>query len=341
MAYTTINKGSSYFNTVLYTGTGATNSVTGVGFKPDFTWVKDRSNARDHQLVNAVVGYPSGTLFSNVLDAEYTAFPRVDSSNADGFTVSTPTQVNGSGETYVAWNWLANNTSGSSNTAGSTTSTVAANTTSGFSVVSYTGTGSAATVGHGLGAVPKMIICKARSAAYHWEIYHVSVGNTDVLRFTTGAPFASAQMWNNTTPTSSVFSLGTEDANTSSQTYIAYCFAEIKGFSKFSSYVGNGSADGTFIYTGFKPAMIITKANAVADWFIRDNKQDPENVMNEYLSPNTTATSGNLDSFDFVSNGFKIRNSNNAWNGSGTTYYYMAFAENPFVSSTQIPVTAR
>jgi hypothetical protein len=341
MAYTTINKGSSYFNTVLYTGTGATNSVTGVGFKPDFTWVKDRSNARDHQLVNAVVGYPSGTLFSNVLDAEYTAFPRVDSSNADGFTVSTPTQVNGSGETYVAWNWLANNTSGSSNTAGSTTSTVAANTTSGFSVVSYTGTGSAATVGHGLGAVPKMIICKARSAAYHWEIYHVSVGNTDVLRFTTGAPFASAQMWNNTTPTSSVFSLGTEDANTSSQTYIAYCFAEIKGFSKFSSYVGNGSADGTFIYTGFKPAMIITKANAVADWFIRDNKQDPENVMNEYLSPNTTATSGNLDSFDFVSNGFKIRNSNNAWNGSGTTYYYMAFAENPFVSSTQIPTTAR
>jgi len=346
MAYTTINKGSSYFNTVLYTGTGASNSVTGVGFKPDFTWIKDRSNARDHQLVNAVVGYPSGTLFSNVLDAEYTAFPRVDSSNADGFTVSTPAQVNGSVETYAAWNWLANNTSGSSNTAGSTTSTVAANTTAGFSIVSYTGTGSAATVGHGLGAVPKMIICKARSAAYHWEIYHVSLGNTDLVRFTNGAAFASAQMWNNTTPTSSVFSLGTEDANTSSQTYIAYCFAEIRGYSKFSSYTGNGDANGTFVYTGFKPAYVMVKASSTTgQWAICDNKRGAANILNnngEFLFAETNdATNSAPANWDFLSNGFKARANYAAHNSSGVTYIYMAFAENPFVTSGGIPVTAR
>jgi hypothetical protein len=349
MAYTTINKGSSYFNTVLYTGNDATNrSITGVGFQPDFTWIKSRSNTFFHELYDVVRGFSSTTngrvLYSNATSAEGTP-NTFNSFNTDGFTVSKQsgeTGTNGNGATFVAWNWLANG-AGVSNTSGTIASTVSANTTAGFSIVSYTGTGANATVGHGLGVAPKMVIVKGRSTVYDWIVWQTSFPGTDYIVLNkTDAKGTVAAVWNSTIPTSTVFSLGSNLAvNESGATQIAYCFAEVKGFSKFSSYIGNGSADGTFVYTGFKPAMIITKANAVADWFIRDNKQDPENVMNEYLSPNTTATSGNLDSFDFVSNGFKIRNSNNAWNGSGTTYYYMAFAENPFVSSTLIPTTAR
>ena len=344
MAYTTINKGSSYFNTVLYTGTGASNSVTGVGFKPDFTWVKDRSNARNHQLVNAVVGYPNGTLLSDATDAEYTAAARVDSSNADGFTVSTPAQVNGSGETYVAWNWLANNTSGSSNTSGTITSTVAANTTAGFSIVSYTGNGTGgATIGHGLGSVPKFIIVKQRSAVQQWINYHVSLGNTNYVHLNaTDASASSSTVWNNTTPTSSVFTVGTAvNCNQSSGTYIAYCFAEIKGYSKFGSYTGNGSADGTFVYTGFKPAFVLTKrTDGVDSWVLYDNKRNTFNVEDKYLLPNLNNAEDTFIMYDFVSNGFKLRTTGSQ-NTSGWSLIYMAFAENPFVTSGGIPVTAR
>ena len=348
MAYTTINKGSSYFNTVLYTGTGASNSVTGVGFKPDFTWIKDRSNARDHQLVNAVVGYPSGTLFSNATDAEYTAFPRVDSSNADGFTVSTPAQVNGSGETYAAWNWLANNTSGSSNTAGSITSTVAANTTAGFSIVRYTGTGANATVGHGLGVAPRMMIIKDRtSGAYNWTVYHASIGNTRriILNSDAGQDSADSRWWNNTSPTSTVFTVGIDNgANASGDSFIAYCFAEIRGYSKFDSYTGNGDANGTFVYTGFKPAFLIIKQSNTGgeNWYMWDTKRDTFNVSQKRLFPNlTNAEETGTLLFDFLSNGFKLRSTYGGFNGSGGTFIYMAFAENPFVTSGGIPVTAR
>jgi len=349
MAYTTINKGSSYFNTVTYTGTGATNTLTGVGFKPDFTWIKDRSNARDHQLVNAVVGYPSGTLFSNATDAEYTAFPRVDSSNADGFTVSTPTQVNGSGETYAAWNWLANNTSGSSNTAGSITSTVAANTTAGFSIVTYTGVGGASTVGHGLGVIPRMIILKGRSNARIWVIGHGSLGWTKYMSFD-AAPVETNNYWNDTTPTSSVFSVfSSVNVNGSGETYLAYCFAEIKGYSKFGSYTGNGSTtNGPFIYTGFKPAFVMIKSSTVSGisrWIMKDNKRNTNNIVANNLIADGAfvENTDSNDYVDFLSNGFRITadsvsaNTNN----SGETYIYMAFAENPFVTSGGIPVTAR
>jgi len=345
MPYTTINKPSLYFNTVTYTGTGTTNNVTGVGFKPDFTWVKDRSNARDHQLVNAVVGYPNGTLISNTTDAEYTAFPRVDSSNADGFTVSTPTQVNGSGETYVAWNWLANNTSGSSNTAGTITSTVAANTTAGFSIVKYTGAGGASTVGHGLGVAPKVVIIKSRSNATNWILGHNSLGWNKYMTLNSDIAVETNNYFNDTAPTSSVFSIfNSTNVNGSGYTYIAYCFSEIKGYSKFGSYTGNGSTDGPFIYTGFKPAFVLLKSSStVENWHIFDDVRNTFNPADKDLRPNTSGaeTTSSLSNIDFLSNGFKLRNSDADYNGSGTTYIYMAFAENPFVSSTFIPTTAR
>jgi hypothetical protein len=272
-----------------------------------------------------------------------------NSFNTDGFTVSKQTGetgTNGTGSTYVAWNWLANNTSGSSNTAGSITSTVAANTTAGFSIVSYTGTGATATVGHGLGSTPKMIIFKKRSGADNWVVYHVSVGNTAYLLLDqTSGSASSSGMFNNTSPTSSVFTVSTAGPNNGSgATFIAYCFADVKGYSKFGSYTGNGSADGTFIYTGFKPAFFIVKrTDSTSAWYMFDNKRDPYNYIGSELNPNTSnaeAISG-AEFYDFLSNGLKARRNSVGWNGSGASYIYMAFAENPFVTSGGIPVTAR
>ena len=258
MAYTDIDKPSDYFNTKLYSGNASTQSITGVGFQPDFTWIKQRNGTGWHQWVDAVRG--SGKrINSNDTGAEYNDVNGLTSFDTDGFSLGTSGDYNGSGNTQVSWNWLASNTT-ASNTDGSITSTVSANTTSGFSIVSYTGTGSNATVGHGLGVVPKMIIVKLRSGAGDWTVYNSNIGNTNFLRLNgTLASTSQATYWNNTTPTSSVFSIGSAgDVNTSSGTHIAYCFAEKKGFSKFGSYTGNGSTDGPFIYTGFKPALTIT-----------------------------------------------------------------------------------
>jgi hypothetical protein len=347
MAYTNIDLPTDYFNTVLYTGTGASNAITGVGFKPDFTWIKDRSNARDHQLVNAVVGYPSGTLFSNVTDAEYTAFPRVDSSNADGFTVSTPAQVNNSGETYVAWNWLANNTAGSSNTAGTIASTVAANTTSGFSICTLTtNAGGSGSYGHGLGVAPSFIIQKSRTNVTDWYVYHKSLGASAWLELnkSNGAITSNTAVWSGTAPSSTVVNLGSGWVNSNHGNVVAYCFAEVKGFSKFGSYTGNGSADGTFIYTGFKPSFVMVKrSDSTGSWLIHDNKRNTFNVANLWLGANlnNAETTSSDESKDFLSNGWKIRGTGTAQNTSGGTYIYMAFASNPFVTSGGIPTTAR
>ena len=344
MAYATINKPSNYFNPVTYTGTGSSNAIT-VGFQPDFTWIKDRSNARDNQLVNAIVGYPNGTLLSNTTDAEYTAAARVDSRNANGFTVNAPAQVNGSGETYVSWNWKANG-AGSSNTSGSISSTVSANTTSGFSIITRTGTGSVGTVGHGLGSTPKMIITKKRSAVDNWGVYHASLGATQYLVLNdTSAAGTSASPFNNTSPTSSVFTVGTGTTwNASGATFVDYCFAEVKGFSKFGSYTGNGSTDGPFVYTGFKPAFVfMKKTSAIGQWYIWDNKRNTYNVMNLALHPNTSDTdqSYGTDGIDILSNGFKLKSVYTYLNASSATYVYMAFAENPLVGTNNIPTTAR
>jgi hypothetical protein len=353
MPYTTINKGSSYFNTVLYTGNDATNrSITGVGFQPDFTWIKSRSDAFFHELYDVVRGFSSTTngrvLYSNATSVEGTP-NTFNSFNTDGFTVSKQageTGTNGNGATFASWNWLANG-AGVSNNSGTITSTVSANTTAGFSIVSYTGTGANATVGHGLGSVPKMMIVKNRSAVAQWEVYHVSTGNTSAMQLSgTGTPDPSSTYWNDTTPTSTLFSIGTgTPTNGSGNSIIAYCFADVKGYSKFGSYTGNGNANGTFVYTGFKPAFFLGKnsSNGSENWFIFDNKRDPFNTSFRQLFPNTSGAEGTnaAQNIDIVSNGFKMRSVEGRFNESGSTIIYMAFAENPFVSSTQIPTTAR
>jgi hypothetical protein len=347
MAYTTINKGSSYFNTKLYTGTGATNSVTGVGFKPDWVWIKERSEARDNVLFDAVRG-AGNLLISNSTASEETGVSSMLSSfNTDGFTVAGSSYTNANTQTYVAWNWLASNTTAVTNTSGSITSTVSANTTSGFSIVSYTGTGANATVGHGLGVAPKMVIVKGRSFAGDWKVYNSNVGATfqGFLNGSDAFQGSSPTIWNSTAPTSTVFSIGTNaGVNTSGGTIIAYCFAEVKGYSKFGGYTGNGSTNGTFVYTGFKPAFAVIKSSdSISSWAIFDNKRSPSNVLDEYLRANTDGAeeTGVPNIVDFLSNGFKLRTDTSGFNGSGGSFIYMAFAENPFVTSGGIPVTAR
>jgi len=346
MAYTTINKGSSYFNSVTYSGNGTNpTSITTVGFQPDWLWIKCRSNAASHCLFDAVRG-PSKRLISNSDAAESTE-TQIASFDTNGWTMDADTANNGSGRTYVAWNWLANNTSGSSNTAGSITSTVAANTTAGFSIVSYTGTGSNATVGHGLGVAPDFLIIKNRTGANSWPVWSRSYGNAGVLYLdlVNAPPDTNPVFLNGTTPTSSVFSIGTAGhVNASASNYIAYVFNSVKGFSKFGKYTGNASADGPFIYTGFKPAFIIMKRIGTNDnWLMKDSVRDPYNLADKRIYPNSNGaedTSAN-GSIDILSNGFKHRSSDDMVNPSSQVCIYMAFASNPFVTSGGIPVTAR
>jgi hypothetical protein len=345
MAYTTINKPSLYFNPILYTGTGATLSITGVGFQPDWVWTKGRNVAFSNYLFDSVRGVGK-RLISNSTSNEDVSIFGVSSFNSDGFTLGTDTGANNSGSTFVSWNWLASNTT-ASNASGSITSTVSANTTSGFSIVSYTGTGVNATVGHGLGVAPKMVIVKSRSISQNWATYHVGLTSAAyrVTLDSTSAEASQPTIFNSTAPTSSVFSIGTNvETNSSGATYIAYCFADVKGYSRFGKYTGNGSTDGTFVYTGFKPAMVLIKLISAAgeSWILTDNKRSTFNAVNARLFPNSSAVEA-TDSrpIDYLSNGFKMRTTDAQMNTSGATYIYMAIAENPFVSSTLIPTTAR
>ena len=343
MPYSNIDKPSKYFNTITYTGTGASNARTGVGFQPDWVWIKGRSGATDHGLYDAVRGVQK-QLESNTTTAETTETTGLTAFGTDGFTVGALAQLNTSSATYVAWNWLGANTT-VSNTSGSITSTVSANTTSGFSIVSYTGNLTAgATVGHGLGVAPKMIIIINRSLAGTERLtYHASIGNGKYLALqSTAAQVGAVTIWG-TSATTFTLAQAYGDYNGSGNSHIAYCFAEIKGFSKFGSYTGNGNADGTFVYTGFKPAFIMTKSSSnAAYWVMEDSKRNTSNVVNLELFPNdSTAETNASRPVDFLSNGFKIRHTDTTQNGSGYTYIYMAFAENPFVSSKGIPTTAR
>ena len=340
-----INKPSEYFNTVTYAGNSATQSITGVNFQPDLVWLKPRSVVDAHRLMNSVSG-AGFYLMSNATNDESASGTRFTSFDADGFTLGDADEGwNQSGQTYASWNWKAGGTA-SSNTDGDITSSVSASTTSGFSVVSYTGNATAgATVGHGLGIAPDVVICKQTGGVNDWMSYHSVLGNTKSMRLNaTNAVATSTTYWNDTSPTSTVFSLGSDTKGNASSTMIAYCFAEKKGFSKFGSYVGNGSTDGTFIYTGFKPAyFVIKRTDTTENWYCTDNKRNPINpVDNELLLLNKTdATITSSYPVDFLSNGFKIRGNNNITNASGGTYIYMAFAENPFVTSTGIPTPAR
>jgi hypothetical protein len=352
MAYTNIDKSDDYFNTVLYTGNETITNID-VGFQPSFVWIKRRNSIQVHALFDQVRGVAIGALQSNSTDTE-NANQKLVAYTSDGFTLPDTNfeWTNSSGDTFVSWNWLANG-AGVSNTDGSITSTVSASTTSGFSVVTWTGTSANATVGHGLTSAPQMIILKNRDSAENWIVGNTSLGWTKYLALNlTDDTTTASNIWQNTAPTSSVFYIGDSGkVNGSGNGIVAYCFAEVKGFSKFGSYVGNGNTDGPFVYTGFKPAFVMIK-NASAgstDWYLYDNKRGGPasgvygNNNKFFLKPNSSAAEGN-ESFDMYSNGFKIKISNSFLNGSGNTLIYMAFAEQPFVTSTtngSIPATAR
>jgi hypothetical protein len=351
MAYTTINKSTDYFNTKLYSGNATARSITGVGFQPDFTWIKNRSYTHNHVLSDAVRGSNKG-LNSDTNNAEVT-----DSSNgyvtgfvSDGFSISNSDYgwVNNSSSNYASWNWKAGGGQGSSNTDGSINTTyTSVNTTAGFSISTYSGNGTAgATIGHGLGVVPKMIIVKNKThAGGNWVVYHESLGNTKAVYLDLTDASGTAGAWNNTSPTSSVFTVNDANALNGSggRQYVAYCFAEKTGYSKFGSFTGNGNADGTFIYTGFKPSWIMFKrTSAASDWTIFDTKRLTYNVNNLRLEANTTDAepSGAANKIDILSNGFKMRHSSSSFNNSGGTYIYMAFGQS-LVGSNNVPCTAR
>ena len=460
MAYSSIAKPGDHFNTVLYTGNGSTQSVTGVGFQPDWVWIKGRSVAAGSNLSDAVSGV-NRQLQTASSAAEETLTTCVTAFDSNGFSLGSNGNVNTNSATFVAWNWLAggtapaityvvkvvsdsgnkyrfddfgtsavtldlqeggtytfdqsdssnsghplrfytasdksggeyttgvtttgtpgssgaqtvitvaasaptlyyqcsnhagmggqantNSTFGSSNFSGSIQSTVSANTTAGFSVVKYTGTGANATIGHGLGVVPKMIIVKAYEDAQQWAVQHSALGATKGIRInTTAAAYTSSTRWNNTEPTSSVFTVGTEaEVNTNTEDHIAYCLAEKKGYSKIGSYTGNGNADGTFVYTGFRPAWILLKQSSAsgAGWRMHDNKRGISgNPEDETLYASSTNAESTGRDVDFLSNGFKLRTDSGDGNSSSSTYIYLAFAENPFVandSGTAVPVVAR
>ena len=347
MAYTDIDKPTDYFETVIWTGNGSARDIT-VSHGTNWIWGKRRNGTNAHWLMDTVRGVDK-RLISSGNDAEddpstaiLTAF------NSNGFSLGTNSECNLNGATYVGWSWKAGG-SASSNTDGSITSSVSASTTSGFSIVSYTGTGSSSTIGHGLSSTPQVYIIKNRTNARNWQSYHEPLGNQAYLRLnTTGAASTGAAIWNNTSPTSSVFSIGTsafDAVNASGDDYIAYCFAEKKGYSKFGSYTGNGNADGTFVYTGLSPSFVLLKETSNANnWMIFDNKRSPFNLRDDFISPDISdaETTGNANNrMDMLSNGFKIRGTGSATNRSGSNFIFMAFAENPFVSSSGVPTTAR
>jgi hypothetical protein len=365
MAYSTISKPSLYFNTKLYSGNGTTNhNITGVGFQPDLVWTKGRSGSygvSNHKLADAVRG-AGKIIHANLNDAEY------DQSGAtgatigfisDGFTLGTNSNSNNSSTEYVSWNWKAGGTT-SSNTDGDITSTVSVNTTAGFSIVSYTGNGSTnQTVGHGLGVKPAVMIFKNRDDTNNWVVYHhkLNNGTNPEVKYlelnTTNAQLDDASIFNDTAPTSTLFTIGNaSDTGSGSggnnEKIIAYCFTEKKGFSKFGNYDGNGDAGSApFVYTGFKPAFVMSKRTDSSgnSWRMFDNKRDGFNgdMANLHANLSNAEDSGSDGFMDFYSNGFRPRTTSTDQNAAGAAYIYMAFAEEPLVANVgaSIPATAR
>jgi hypothetical protein len=355
MAYTTIDDPSAYLQTVLWSGSGSGQAITNGGnsdLQPDFVWIKKRAggSARAHGLYDSSRGVTK-LLHSNTDGAESTQTAGLTAFGSDGFTVGSDDGVDGSGGTYVAWQWKANGGTTTTNDAsatsvGSLDSVYQANTTAGFSIVTYTGAGGNQTIAHGLGVTPTLIFIKRRDDAGDWTSYHASEGDEKFLRLNgNNALGDQATYFNDTTPTSTVFTVGSAgDVNTSSGTHVAYCFAEIQGYSKFGKYTGNNSADGTFVYTGFKPAFILIKRlDSTGSWVINDSTRNPTNQANNTLVPdeNWVETTNDYYAMDILSNGFKFRKNSPEINGSSTSQIFMAFAEHPFVSSEGVPCTAR
>ncbi len=363
MSYTNgLDDPSAYFQTATYTGAGANQTVTNDGnsdLQPDFLWIKRRNAGYAHALFDSNRGLGSSNppmLESDSTAAENSNQNWISGVGTDSFTIGINEQnLSNTSGTYVAWQWKANGGTTASNSDGSVTSTVQANTDAGFSIVTFDSASSGNfSVGHGLGVQPAMIITKNREGTGQWYCWHKSLTGGDsnstylisLNRTDEEASYANA--WG-AGVTSSVFGMQSGNTATASNDYVAYCFAEKQGYSRFSSYVGNGNVNGPFIYTGFKPALVLVKRSIVAgstaygNWLMYDNKRGAFNLNDEYVYANTASAeaTSSTSGYDFLSNGFKVRNTYNDGNVSGNTYIYMAFAENPFVTSTGIPTTAR
>tara|TARA_Y100000114_G_C11708442_1_gene302148 strand:- start:49 stop:1104 length:1056 start_codon:yes stop_codon:yes gene_type:complete len=351
MAFTTVDDPTIYFNTVLYTGNGSNgHGITGVGFQPDWIWIKGRSVAENHNVYDSVRG-AGIRLIPNTGSNDTTKTDTQKSFDSDGFTLDSGAEVNDNSQTFVSWNWKAGTSF--SNSGGSNGADLASsgtfNRTAGFSIVTFTGNATAnQQIYHGLNSVPKWMVLKNRTNTNNesWCVYHEFLGNTKKLTLnTTATANTDTEFWQDTTPTSTVFTVGRQDAvNGSGNTHVVYCFSEIQGYSKFGQYIGNGNADGTFAYTGFRPAWVMVRdPNNAENWPQYDNKRPGFNVTNNHLFANDasgeTASTANI--MDFYSNGFKIRSNNNGLNRSGGTFLFMAFAESPFVNSNGIPNNAR
>ena len=354
MAYTTIDDPSAFFQCKLYTGSdnGAlTQVVTNDGnsdLQPDWIWIKRRNGSANHSITDTVRGLTIG-LSTSTNAAEVDDDFGVTAVGSDGFSVRENTSAQGeiNTGTLVAWQWKAGTSftnDASSTGIGGIDSAGSFNNTAGFSIVTYTGNAGTTTVKHGMNVAPKMIWFKRRNAdSTNWYIYHASIGQGKRLVLnTTAAEAADTEYMNNTAPTTSVFSLGPSGTTNTTGTHLAYCFAEIKGYSKFGSYVSNGSTDGNFVYTGFKPAWImVKKSSGTQSWYIGDNKRLGYNPKNENLNADTNGAEFSQDNWDVLSNGFKIRQTGAGVGTDGDTYIYYAIAESPFVTSTGVPATAR
>ena len=350
MAYTTIDDAGLFFSPHLHTGTGAELAVSGVGFQPDFAWIKNRTNTDYHVLTDSVRG-ATKYVKSNDTTAETTDAQGLKRFDSDGYTLGTQNQVNENTANFVGWDWLAGTTTGIGS--GDITPTgYSFNTTSGFSIVNYTGTGANNTLPHGLGIIPKFWAIKNLDGATDWRCYHVGLDPTspwdkNMVLNTTVLIDDSTSKWNDTAPTTTVLTLGTDQGcNENTANLIAYVWAEVKGFSKFGNYIGNGNADGPFVYTGFRPALTITKSfSADANsWYMLDRRRDNDgfNPANARLEADGTG-SENTDAkqIDYLANGFKIRTSDGGMNSSGTSYIYMSWAHSPLVNSNNVPTNAR
>ena len=355
MAYTTIDSSGLFFNTKLHTGTGSAASITGVGFQPDMVWSKQRNGTDNHNIIDAVRGVTKLIQPDNN-SAEQTGSQSLTSFDSDGFSVGTDGAWNGNSNTYCMWNWKANG-QGSANTDGSINTTyTSANTTSGFSIVKWTGTGSNGTIGHGLGIAPELVFYKLLTTSGYYTYAKHALGSNGASGKVVIGFLENTAAWTNDTssfqqtdPSSTLLYIG-GGANQSGAN-IAYCFSSVTGFSKIGSYIGNGNADGTFVYTGFKPAFFMVKKTSATggNWYIYDSKRDGQNIGtgqtggNRSLRPNTTDSEESSSGYavDILSNGFKLRTTSDQQNGSGDTYIYMSFAEAPLVGSNNVPANAR
>ena len=348
MAYTTIDKPSDYFDSKLYNATASNLSITGLDFAPNWIWIKSRNVTGDHSIFDSVRG-TGKQLQSNTNGAEFTTADALSAFNSDGFSITGTgnNYTNRDGRTYVAWNWKAGTSftnDASSTGIGDIDSDGSVSATAGFSIAKFTTTGSSVqTVAHGLGSIPDMYIVKGRANGTNWFVYHKDIGNTHYLKLNETEAKTDNPMWGDTSPTSTVFSINPD--NFGATTSIGYFFKSIKGYSKFGSYKGNGNVDGTFVYTGFKPAwLMIKETDAIGSWVIKDNKREnPFNTVTGSLfaQDNSAENSQTALYIDFLSNGYKIRGTSGSINTSGSNHIYMAFAEQPFVTSTGVPATAR